>query len=241
MHTVGKVLVLSVSLFVACATTSADPGPRLSALEERLTRLEERLAHAPDASESGAPVEPDASVPVANVSRRATPGPWDAGDPVQRLADCKKDIERRCTHRIAQARAEQERARKKGFGWIDHSSTPALDSTPAGRACLEQESKTCERLVERDKQLEWLDAQLVPGKRDEKITKEIRERVAGKLGVPAESLDIACAAQFCRLGWPVPDAGHDYPFRFLGDEFGGGMQDGGGYWYALRRGYELLR
>lgn len=235
MRTVGKVALVSCAIAVACATRSTDSGPRLSAIEERLTRLEGLLA--PDAGTL--PLVQDAGLEATEPSYFSQLHPFDGGfnfDPARYVAECKRSVEERCAQELTQSRLAEERARRRGFGWIETGPTQTPDATAAGRACLERERASCERRGQREKVFEWLDAQLVPGKRDEKLTSEIRERVAKHLGAPADKVDVVCAPRFCRFG---PGFTHLHFRVAVGDDFGSSLTEGNRYVYWMRRGFEL--
>jgi hypothetical protein len=243
MRARAKVLIAACVLGAACASQSPDFSQRFSAIEGRLDRLESPAT--PDASVA-APIE-DASVPVELEDVYVSPirsYSDDSGrvvlDPAAQAAEiatCKAYVPARCSEELARAQMDKQRKQKANSPrWIQRGPPVAADKTPEGRACIQRENQQCDERSQRGKVFVWLDAQLAPGKRDEKFTSEIRSRIAQELGVAPESLDVACAPQFCRLGAGV--RGSQKATMLLHDEFGGGIVDRV-YEYRMRRGFEL--
>ena len=235
----ASVLLLSCAVAAACAGQSADSGQRLASLEGRLSRLEKLLA--PDAASASDASLDEASATVSDgdassiAVRETSDASHEATTP---LADCKSAAEHQCAERVWMDRVGQQRARDGGLRWVQTEPRPRADSTPAGRACLQRELKQCEQVGRREPTFDWLDAQLVPGKKDVTLTNEIRTRIAKLTGVPVDSLDVQCAIQFCRLG---PNTlAFDAGTEALGDGFSRYMMDGQ-TWYAVRRGYQVLK
>lgn len=247
MRARAKVLIAACVLGAACASQSPDFSQRLSAIEGRLDRLES--SSTPDASVTP-PIE-DASAPVASmdalfrraITRPARPGdggyfPTDPAAQASEIASCKAYAPTRCTEELTQARlALQQRQPGKKPRWIQSGPPVAADSTPAGRACIQRVSQECEQRFQRDKTLMWLDAQLEPKKRDEKFTSQVRAQLAEKLGVAPESVDVACAQQFCRFGGDV----RNNPRGLLQslDGFAPHGTSDSEYLYRMRQGFEL--
>jgi hypothetical protein len=222
----------------ACASQNSDSGQRLAGIEGRLAQLESRLG--PDASPAPeAPMDSDAGTEVlADASIARVVKHAGAGTPTERVAACKSAVEQQCAEQVREESVQQRRKENGGFAWVERDVLPRADSTPQGRACVQRMTKECDTAPPRDKRLEWLDAQLAPGKKDEKLTREIRGLIAKKTGARPEALDVECATQFCRMDAKLFERG-PIALLDLDNHFDGGMTSDGRYWYATRRGYQL--
>lgn len=217
--------LFSCLVAAACATQSSDSG-RLAAMEDRLARLERRL-------------QPDAPPPEAMADASTTVADAGAALPVRsKPVDCERVAEQTCAEEVQEAELDGRRSDGGGFAWVDRTALPRADSTPAGRQCLTRVRKQCEAPPGRDEKLEWLDAQLKDGSRDEKLTREVRAVIAKKSGMPPDQLDVACTTQFCRMD-AKPFLNGALALRDLGEEFDGAMSSSGSHWYAMRRGYSV--
>lgn len=246
MRTIANLAILSAALWVACASQGTDSGARMAALEARLERLEGQLTQdaavvaVEDASVEAA-VERSAMADAMHGRRSPVDGgPRDPAEQAAEVALCKTQVETRCSEDLSRKRLEQMRAKlKRKPGWLQPGAPVAPDSTPEGRACLKREREQCDKRFQRDRVLVWLDSQVEPGKRDEEFTKQIRTRIAEKLGVEPDAVDAVCALEFCRFG---PGISQNWKvMTSLGEGFGGTGVHDASYSYRARSGFELAQ
>lgn len=115
---------------------------------------------------------------------------------------CEAHVQNHC---LSEAFPPEKERSADELAWRRATDGRKAEETARGRACLARERAKCEKdpmyFHSSERLRRWLDAQLVPARRDDAAAKALEAKLEQATGA---ALEVVCARELCRVGLEDP-------------------------------------